>query len=89
MLVGEHKATPCGWANRLGSWRDMAIPDERIDDLIERWAQAFGERISRDEARAVVDRVLHLYWRLVRLDRMRARRVPIDSSSDLELSPAI
>ncbi len=49
----------------------MAIPDERIDDLIARWERAFGEHLTREDARAAAARILHLYRRLLR----RRRRV--------------
>ena len=43
----------------------MAISDERIDDFIARWKRAFGEDLTRDEARAVAGRVLYLYRRML------------------------
>jgi GTP cyclohydrolase I len=49
----------------------MPTPDDRIDRLIERWAQAFGERLSREEGRAAAERILHLYRRLLQHYRRR------------------
>ena len=44
----------------------MPISDESIDDFIARWKRAFGEELSRDEARLQADRVLHLYRRMLK-----------------------
>ena len=47
----------------------MPIPDDRIDDFIARWKRAFGEELTRDQARVEADRVLHLYRRMLRFRR--------------------
>jgi hypothetical protein len=43
----------------------MAVPDARIDDFIARWKRAFGDELTRDEARTEAERVLHLYRRML------------------------
>lgn len=44
----------------------MQISDERIDDFISRWERAFGERLTRETARPIADRLLFLCRRLRR-----------------------
>ncbi len=39
----------------------MIIPDDRLDDFIDRYERVYGERLSREEARPVATRVLDLY----------------------------
>jgi hypothetical protein len=39
----------------------MQIPNDRIDQFIDLWERAFGERISRDEARARAHQLVELY----------------------------
>jgi len=39
----------------------MIIPDDRIDDFIKRWENAFGETLSRDEARTRAMQLIELY----------------------------
>jgi len=49
----------------------MIIPDERIDDFIKRWENAFGETLSREEARARAMQLVEFY-------RMIGRHPPGD-----------
>lgn len=39
----------------------MIIPDEHIDDFIKRWEIAFGERLSREDARAKAVELIEFY----------------------------
>ena len=44
---------------------DMPFADDRLDDFNARWKQAFGEELTRDQAKYEADRVLHLYRRML------------------------
>jgi hypothetical protein len=39
----------------------MLIPDDRIDDFITRWEHAFGETLSRVEARTRAHQLVELF----------------------------
>ena len=39
----------------------MIIPDDRLDDFIDRYERAYGERLSRENARPIATRVLDVY----------------------------
>jgi hypothetical protein len=39
----------------------MQVPNDRIDEFIVLWEQAFGERITRDDARARAHQLVELY----------------------------
>ena len=47
----------------------MQVPNDRIDEFIVLWEQAFGERITRDDARARAHQLVELY-------RMISRDLP-------------
>jgi hypothetical protein len=49
----------------------MLIPDEHIDDFIKRWEIAFGERLSREDARAKAIELIEFY-------KLIGRRKPND-----------
>lgn len=40
---------------------NMIIPDDSLDDFIDRYERAYGERLSREEARPIATRVLDVY----------------------------
>lgn len=52
----------------------MRIPDDRIDDFIDRYEKAFAERLSHEEARSLAGRLLELY-------RLILKRLPGDKST--------
>ena len=54
-----------------GGNRRMLIPDEHIDDFIKRWEIAFGERLSREDARAKAIELIEFY-------KLIGRRRPIE-----------
>ena len=39
----------------------MQVPIDRIDEFITLWERAFGERITRDQARTKAHQLLELY----------------------------
>ena len=39
----------------------MQVPNDRIDEFIDLWERAFGERITRDAARARAHQLVELY----------------------------
>lgn len=39
----------------------MPVPDDRIDNFIDLWERAFGERSARDDAKARAHQLLELY----------------------------
>ena len=39
----------------------MVTPDERMDDLIARWATVFDEHLSQKEARQVATKLINFY----------------------------
>jgi hypothetical protein len=39
----------------------MLIPDDRIDDFIRRWENAFDETLKREEARTKALQLIELY----------------------------
>jgi hypothetical protein len=39
----------------------MLIPDDHIDDFIKRWEHAFGETLSREEARTRAHQLVELF----------------------------
>ena len=49
----------------------MQVPNDRIDEFIDLWERAFGERITRDEARARAHQLVELY-------RMIAENLALD-----------
>lgn len=52
----------------------MQIADDRLDDFIDRWRRAFGERLTRKAARPIADRLLFLCRQLRRPLPPEARR---------------
>ena len=51
----------------------MLIPDDRIDDFIKCWKNAFGEALTREEARAKSYELMELY-------KVIGRRRPSDGA---------
>ena len=41
--------------------RRMPISNDRIDEFIQRYERAFGDRISREEARTMAAKLVNLY----------------------------
>ena len=39
----------------------MMLRDDRIDEFVQLWERAFGERITRDEARTKAHQLIELY----------------------------
>ena len=39
----------------------MQVPNERIEEFIDLWERAFGERITQDQARARAHQLVELY----------------------------
>lgn len=39
----------------------MTIRDDRLDQFVQLWERAFGERISRDDARTRAHQLVELY----------------------------
>jgi hypothetical protein len=44
----------------------MLIPEGHIEDFIRRYEEAYRERLARDEARAIVTRLVALYERILK-----------------------
>jgi hypothetical protein len=59
----------------------MSIPDDRIDEFIELWERAFGERISRDDARKRAHQLVELY-RAIAEDMQLQSREPAPRPAD-------
>jgi len=43
----------------------MKAPNDRVDEFIDLWWRAFGERIARREARARAQQLLEIYRMIV------------------------
>ena len=76
---GSASSHPGYWRTRVASLdlRDnqaMHIPDDRIDDFIKRWENAFDETLTREEARTKALQLIELY-------KMIGKRPPVDEST--------
>jgi hypothetical protein len=64
----------------------MQVPNHRIDEFIDLWERAFGERITRDQARARAHQLLELYRAIAEDLAFKNREATSPTSTDGQVS---
>ncbi|HEX8300270.1 hypothetical protein [Sphingomonas sp.] len=60
----------------------MILPDDRLDDFIDRYERVYGERLSREEASPIATRVLDVY-------RLVTRPLPDGATAPAQIDPEV
>ena len=60
----------------------MIIPDDRIDEFIKRWENAFGETLTREEARVRASQLIELYKTIGRRATSSDHTAPADAKEE-------